>query len=70
MKHLFYIFYVLTYSGAVFAGGLFVGQLLARSWWRRDERARLEATAPRMEPSGVGLRDAEAAERAAPSPNA
>lgn len=47
MKHLFYIFYVLTYSGAVFAGGLFVGQLLARSWWRRDEKAAAEAPADR-----------------------
>lgn len=39
MKHLFYIFYVLTYSGAVFVGGMFAGQLLARHWARRQEAA-------------------------------
>ncbi|MEW6324551.1 MAG: hypothetical protein AB1515_04115 [Nitrospirota bacterium] len=42
MKHLFYIAYVLTYSGAVFVGGMFVGQLLARHWARQSEEAARE----------------------------
>lgn len=32
MKHVFYVIYVLFYTGAVFVTGLFVGQLLERSW--------------------------------------
>jgi hypothetical protein len=35
MKHVFYVIYVLFYTGAVFVTGLFVGQLLERSWAAR-----------------------------------
>jgi NADH:ubiquinone oxidoreductase subunit 6 (subunit J) len=35
MKHVFYVIYVLFYTGAVFVTGLFVGQLLERSWEAR-----------------------------------
>jgi hypothetical protein len=58
MKHLFYVFYVLTFSGAVFVTGMFIGQLLERFWSRREEKAKLEATDIQMDPIGVSLRDA------------
>ena len=35
MKHVFYVIYVLFYTGAVFVTGLFVGQLLERAWAAR-----------------------------------
>jgi len=35
MKHVFYVIYVLFYTGAVFITGLFIGQLLERSWEAR-----------------------------------
>jgi hypothetical protein len=35
MKHVFYVIYVLFYTGAVFITGLFVGQMLERSWEAR-----------------------------------
>ncbi len=37
MKHVFYVIYVLFYTGAIFVTGLFVGQLLERSWVARRE---------------------------------
>jgi hypothetical protein len=58
MKHLFYVFYVLTFSGVVFVTGMFIGQLLERFWSRREEKAKLEATDIQMDPIGVSLRDA------------
>jgi hypothetical protein len=65
MKHIFYVIYVLFYTGAVFITGLFVGQMLERSWAarrssgqslsgsERDELARGSAVAPR-ESAAVG----------------
>lgn len=59
MKHIFYVIYVLFYTGAVFITGLFVGQMLERSWAarrssgqslgsaERDDRARETVVAPR-----------------------
>ena len=39
MKHVFYVIYVLFYTGAVFITGLFVGQMLERTWEaRRNSR--------------------------------
>ena len=38
MKHVFYVIYVLFYTGAVFVTGLFVGQMLERSWSTRRNR--------------------------------
>jgi hypothetical protein len=35
MKHVFYVIYVLFYTGAVFVTGLFIGQMLERSWEAR-----------------------------------
>lgn len=52
MKHVFYVIYVLFYTGAVFITGLFVGQMLERSWEarrnsrqgsNRDERKELQS---------------------------
>jgi NADH:ubiquinone oxidoreductase subunit 6 (subunit J) len=52
MKHVFYVIYVLFYTGAVFITGLFVGQMLERSWEarrnsrqgsNRDERKALQS---------------------------
>jgi hypothetical protein len=40
MKHVFYVIYVLFYTGAVFVTGLFVGQLLERSWEARRNASR------------------------------
>ncbi len=44
MKHLFYVAYVLFYTGAVFVAGMFVGQMMERAWAARERAAR--ATAP------------------------
>jgi len=42
MKHIFYVIYVLFYTGAVFITGLFVGQMLERSWEaRRSARQKM-----------------------------
>jgi hypothetical protein len=42
MKHVFYVIYVLFYTGAVFITGLFVGQMLERTWEaRRNSRQRI-----------------------------
>jgi hypothetical protein len=65
MKHVFYVIYVLFYTGAVFITGLFVGQMLERSWEARrsgrqgstrDERAELQSggVAGRRENAAVG----------------
>lgn len=44
MKHVFYVIYVLFYTGAVFITGLFVGQLLERSWEaRRSSRQQINS---------------------------
>jgi NADH:ubiquinone oxidoreductase subunit 6 (subunit J) len=39
VKHVFYVIYVLFYTGAVFVTGLFVGQMLERSWTARRRHA-------------------------------
>jgi hypothetical protein len=65
MKHVFYVIYVLFYTGAVFITGLFVGQMLERSWEarrsgrqgsNRDEHAELQsgAVTGRRENAAVG----------------
>ena len=38
MKSVFYVIYILFYTGAVFVTGLFVGQMLERSWALRRKR--------------------------------
>jgi len=64
MKHVFYVIYVLFYTGAVFITGLFVGQMLERSWEARrsarqgsshDERTELQpgAVAGRRENAAI-----------------
>jgi hypothetical protein len=40
MKHIFYVVYILFYTGAVFVAGMFVGQLLERAWASREKTAR------------------------------
>lgn len=55
MKHFFYAVYVLFYTGAVFLGGMFIGQFLerARKAARRKQMASQSGTA--------GLRDRKVA---------
>ncbi len=53
MKHIFYVIYILCYTGAVFVAGMFLGQMLERAWSARERVAR--STAPealRAQPSG------------------
>jgi len=61
MKHLFYLVYVLSYSGAVFVAGMFMGQSLERFWSRREEKAKLGVTDIQPDPIAVSLRDATVA---------
>jgi uncharacterized membrane protein len=56
MKHFFYAVYVLFYTGAVFLGGMFVGQFLERA--RRAARRKQMVSQPGA--SG-GLRDRKVA---------
>jgi hypothetical protein len=42
MRHFFYAVYVLFYTGAVFMGGMFVGQLLERARIAREQSAHKE----------------------------
>ena len=39
MKHIFYVIYILFYTGAVFVAGMFVGQMLERVWAARERAA-------------------------------
>jgi hypothetical protein len=57
MKHFFYAVYVLFYTGAVFLGGMFVGQFLERA--RKAAIRRREAAAGGVSAgaSAVGMRD-------------
>ena len=56
MKHLFYVLYVLIYTGAVFVCGMFVGQFFERSWARREQEARAKAALKEhAEPIGVQI---------------
>jgi hypothetical protein len=61
MKHLFYVLYVLIYTGAVFVCGMFVGQLFERSWARREQETRAKAIAEHPDPIGVSMRDTHVA---------
>jgi len=61
MKHLFYVLYVLIYTGAVFVCGMFVGQLFERSWAKREQEARAKAVAKPPDEIGAGVPDANAA---------
>jgi len=61
MKHLFYVLYVLIYTGAVFVCGMFVGQFLERSWARREQESRAKAVAKHPDEVGIGVPDANAA---------
>lgn len=64
MKHLFYLIYVLGYSGAVFMTGMFVGQILERRWAVVDEKSKEAANAREktsdveLDPIGVNLSNA------------
>ena len=40
MKHVFYVVYILFYTGAVFVAGMFVGQMLERVWATRERAAK------------------------------
>ena len=40
MKHFFYAVYVLFYTGAVFLGGMFIGQFLERTRKARQKKSR------------------------------
>ena len=44
MKHVFYVVYILFYTGAVFVAGMFVGQMLERVWAARERAA--QSTSP------------------------
>lgn len=66
VKHVFYVIYVLFYTGAVFVTGLFVGQLLERSWAARrreaDDHARSSSPAvDSMAHGAMGRREEAAA---------
>lgn len=47
MKHVFYVIYVLFYTGAVFVTGLFIGQMLERSWEARRSSSQKVSRAER-----------------------
>lgn len=49
MKHVFYVIYVLFYTGAVFVTGLFIGQMLERSWEARRSSGQKVSRAEREE---------------------
>lgn len=55
MKHIFYLIYVLAFSGAVFVSGMFMGQWLERAWSRREAKVRLEAANTGTTSIGVNL---------------
>lgn len=55
MKHLFYVLYVLIYTGAVFVCGMFIGQFFERSWARKEQDARAKAVSKNTEPIGVQI---------------
>jgi len=59
MKHVFYAIYVLSFSGAVFMTGVFIGQFLERFWSVREEKAREREKNREIQgaPAGVHLRD-------------
>lgn len=59
MKHFFYAVYVLFYTGAVFLGGMFVGQFLERA--RRAARRKQMASQSGAHGSVGGLRDPKVA---------
>ena len=46
MKHVFYVVYILFYTGAVFAAGMFLGQMLERTWAAREKTARPASAEP------------------------
>ena len=45
MKHVFYVVYILFYTGAVFVAGMFVGQMLERAWAVREKTTRSTSSA-------------------------
>jgi hypothetical protein len=57
MKHFFYAVYVLFYTGAVFLGGMFVGQFLERARKAANRRKAAEAAGMAPGASAVGMRD-------------
>lgn len=59
MKHIFYVIYVLSFSGAVFITGMFVGQFLERLWSAREEKAREREKVrnPGLDPVGIPIRN-------------
>ena len=61
MKHLFYVLYVLIYTGAVFVCGMFIGQFFERSWARREQEARVKVAAKNPDEIGIGVPNANAA---------
>jgi hypothetical protein len=59
MKHVLYAIYVLSFSGAVFMTGVFIGQFLERFWSVREEKSleREKNRETQVAPAGVHLRD-------------
>ena len=60
MKHLFYLIYVLSFSGAVFVTGVFMGQFLERYWSAREQRAKQKVLAQDHSGDPVGIHLGEA----------
>lgn len=53
MKHVFYVIYILFYTGAVFVAGMFLGQMLERAWAAREKAARAASNETlRPQPNG------------------
>jgi len=61
MKHFFYAVYVLFYTGAVFLGGMFVGQYLERSRTARRKKKAVGSGVPLGVKSGTGFGDPKVA---------
>ena len=66
MKHVFYVIYILFYTGAVFAAGMYLGQMLERIWAARERESRAASSssneALRVQPNtGIPISDHEVA---------
>ena len=57
MKHFFYAVYVLFYTGAVFLGGMFIGQFLERTRKARQKKSAAHPEASRGLKQGAAFGD-------------
>jgi len=55
MKHIFYLVYVLSFSGAVFVSGMFMGQLMERIWSRREAKMKEKISGVEANPVKANL---------------